>query len=387
MKITNTLLIIIVGGLFIFSGLIKLNDPMGTEIKLEEYFSVFSEDKTELGLSALKGFWEFLSPFSLHIAVFLSVLEVVLGVSLLLYYRPSSTLWTLLFTIIFFTFLTFYSAYFDKVKDCGCFGDAIKLTPWQSFYKDLILLAMIVWLFFQRGKLELNRPIKFAGAITTVVSLASFVLALYAIWHLPPLDFLPYKIGANIPANMKESAPLQYGKEVYTYTNKQTGKDEEFSTEEYGKVWKTKLSDTTQYVFKKYDKPLLNPEALPKITDYNVTDQDGNDVTQSTFEGDKLLVIIPDARKTDLRAVSLIKNLVKDPGNSKIKTMILTGSDYETFEAFRHEFQLSIPYYFADLKVLKTMIRSNPGLMLLRDGIVLNKWHANDIPAKGSLHE
>ena len=142
MKVIRELARVIVGGLFIFSGLIKLNDPIGTAIKLEEYFQVFAQD--------IAPFFEVFEPAALFLAVFLSVLEVVLGVAVLFAYRMTITSITLIFLIVFFTGLTFYSAYFNKVTDCGCFGDAIKLTPWQSFYKDVILLFLIGIIFIRK---------------------------------------------------------------------------------------------------------------------------------------------------------------------------------------------------------------------------------------------
>src|SRR4051812_527855 len=127
-KVTDQFSRIFVGVLFIFSGLIKLNDPVGTKIKMEEYFEVFSED--------FGSFFHYFIPYALEIGFIMIVLEIVLGVAVLLYYKMDITTKVLLALMVFFTFLTFYSAYFDKVTDCGCFGDAIKLTPWQSFWKD-----------------------------------------------------------------------------------------------------------------------------------------------------------------------------------------------------------------------------------------------------------
>jgi len=126
---------VLVGVLFIISGLIKLNDPLGFSYKLQEYFSA---DVLNI---------PFLEPYALAISVLVVVFEVVLGVFLLIGYKPKLTVWSLLLMIVFFTFLTFYSAYFDKVKDCGCFGDALKLTPWESFTKDIILLFFVLILF------------------------------------------------------------------------------------------------------------------------------------------------------------------------------------------------------------------------------------------------
>jgi len=136
MKWLDYLVRYFVGGLFIFSGLVKLNDPMGTEIKMEEYFEVFSSDFTHL--------FEYLIPYAMVIGMILIILEIVLGVAVLLSFKMKWTLRALGILIIFFTFLTFYSAYFNKVTDCGCFGDAIPLTPWQSFSKDVMFIILIM---------------------------------------------------------------------------------------------------------------------------------------------------------------------------------------------------------------------------------------------------
>src|SRR5690606_19355086 len=177
---------IFVGLLFIISGYIKLNDPIGFSFKLEEYFSQ--------GVLNM----EFLIPLSLTIALFMVIFEVVLGVILLLGYKVKFTVWSLLLMIVFFTFLTFYSAVTGKVTDCGCFGDALKLTPWQSFFKDLVLLGFILILFFKK---EYIHPI-FSNRIRFITSSVTLLLcifyAIYVLNHLPVIDFRPYKVGANI---------------------------------------------------------------------------------------------------------------------------------------------------------------------------------------------
>lgn len=377
-KIINYSIVVLVGGLFIFSGLIKLNDPMGTEIKLEEYFEVFAGDKNELGLAALAGFWHFLAPYSLSLAIMMSVLEVSLGISLLIGYRRVSTLWSLLLLIIFFTFLTFYSAYYNKVTDCGCFGDFIKLTPWQSFSKDIILLVLLVYLLFQRKNLSSTYGTwPFLASLGATIG--SFVIALNAIWHLPVFDFLPYKVGANIPENMKPSAELKYGKEKYIYTNLKTGKDEELNQEEFTKNWQ-KYSDSTTYKYKSFEKPLLNPEAQAKIVVFEVKDAAGNDHSAEIFKGDKFLIIIPEVKKTDMKPIQAINQLAKELEKKKVKSLVLNGDTEASFENYRHYVQLAVPYYFMDKTILKTMVRANPGLIWLKDGTVKKKWHYNDIP-------
>jgi uncharacterized membrane protein YphA (DoxX/SURF4 family) len=128
----------LVGSIFIFSGLIKLNDPVGTQIKFEEYFEVFAQD-----IPLLHNFFMALVPFTLTMSVLFCAAEIILGVALMVSYKPKVTTWLLFFLITFFTFLTFYSAYFNRVTDCGCFGDAIKLKPWTSFGKDVVLTLLI----------------------------------------------------------------------------------------------------------------------------------------------------------------------------------------------------------------------------------------------------
>ncbi len=372
MKITNQIVRYLVGGLFIFSGLIKLNDPRGLQIKLEEYFEVFASDKTEWGLASLSGLWHFLLPYSLWLGTTLSVLEVVLGVHLLVKYRYRFSLWALLGMIIFFTFLTFYSALFNKVTDCGCFGDAIKLTPWQSFSKDLLLWALLSFLLFQKETDTEKTVWKIATSITSTV--LAIVLAIWAIEHLPPLDFRAYRIGSDIKKNMTYSGTPKYGAEVYTFTNKKTKGTE--STPKYA----GKFLDTNTYKYKSYEKPLLNPEVNPKITDYRVSSPEGADVTQKTFEGKKLLIVIADFKNVDVKAMKKINDLARLLEAKKIETMILTNAGSEEFDKFRHEHQISIPYYSADKVVLKTMIRSNPGIMYWENAVVKNMWHYNDIP-------
>ncbi|MEM6522994.1 MAG: BT_3928 family protein [Bacteroidota bacterium] len=351
---------IFVGGLFIFSGLIKLNDPIGTKIKLEEYFEVFSSD--------FGSFFELLIPFALPLGFILIVLEVVLGVAVLINYKMQLTTKVLLTLIIFFTFLTFYSAYFNKVTDCGCFGDAIPLTPWQSFYKDVILIVFILHLFWYRSNYQpLLRTLP-SNVIILTTTLVSSILGKYAIDHLPFIDFRPYKVADSIQLNMiAEEAP----KVEYTFIHN----GEKVTSEKF-----LNASDGYEYVSSR----VLNEKAsTPKITDYQVTGIDGEDYTQKTFEGYKLLLIFYTA---DANVIYMddINDLVQ---GSKAEAMILTSSGEQVFENFRHEHQLAVPFYLTDATVLKAMIRSNPGIILLKKGIVLGKWHYNDIPTAEEINQ
>jgi uncharacterized membrane protein YphA (DoxX/SURF4 family) len=360
MKILAHISRVIVGLLFIFSGLIKLNDPVGTQYKLEEYFEVFATD-----FSNFQYFFEALIPFALYFSVFLCAAEVVLGIALLVGYKPKTISWLLFLIIIFFTFLTFYSAYFNKVTDCGCFGAAIKLTPWTSFGKDVFLLILILIILYQR-KIFRSQPTGFIVALSTLASLG---IAIYAIRHLPILDLLSYRVGANIPAQMKSSEPLKY---KYVFTK--AGKDLEF--EQYP-------TDTT-LVFK--DMIVLNEDAKPKITDYRVWNDEG-DFTEQSFKGTKLFLIIKNLTDINTAAFPDIQKLVNAVKKKGVESIVLTSASSEEISRFMTAHQLVVPYYYVDATVLKTISRSNPGLWLLKDGTVKGKWHYNDTPTEEEVME
>lgn len=358
MRILQEIARILVGGLFIFSGAIKVNDPIGTAIKLEEYFEVFAYD--------IAPFFEVFVPAALFLSVFLSVLEMVLGIALLIGYRVNLTSWILLLMIVFFTFLTFYSAYFNKVTDCGCFGDAIKLTPWQSFYKDIILLVLILFIFLFRKKIPAFLSQK-VGTIVVASSTIVFVfVAITAIRHLPFIDFRTYAIGNSIPELMQPSGEL-----VYAYIMEKDGETYSFPSYPTDKSYKFVSLD------------VLNPEVQPKITDLSVWNDYG-DYTEDLLTGKKLVAIMYNTDKTASKNLDEMKDLLSNVKG--VEAWILTASGHDQFEGFRHEHQISTPYYFADATVLKTIVRSNPGFMLLENGIVLGKWHHNDTPTASEIH-
>lgn len=351
-----------VGGLFVFSGLIKLNDPVGTQIKLEEYFEVFAED--------FGSFFHYLIPYAMEIGFIMIVLEIVLGVAVLLYYKMDITTKVLLALMIFFTFLTFYSAYFNKVTDCGCFGDAIKLTPWQSFWKDIILMVFVLHLFWYRKGYTPVLRTREGNAVIISVTMLSIFMGVYAVLHLPFIDFRAYRIGNNIPQQMQpEEQPVF----EYLFKRKDTG--EELSSQKY-------MSDT---LYKYLSVRQTNEgKTRAKITDYAVSTPEGDDVTQKTFEGKKLLFIIYDVDQASLTNIVKLRNLI-NAMDGKVEMMALTSSGGDKFETFRHEHQLAIPYYFVDATVLKTIIRSNPGIALWVDGTVKGNWHHNDMPSSEDI--
>jgi uncharacterized membrane protein YphA (DoxX/SURF4 family) len=348
----------LVGWLFIFSGLIKINDPVGTQIKLEEYFEVFAQD-----VPFLSGFFLAFVPFTLAMSVLFCASEVILGVSLLARFRPKTTAWLLLLLVSFFSFLTFYSAYFDKVTDCGCFGDAIKLQPWTSFGKDVVLMVLILFIIGHRNRI---RP-RHTGWVVMLSGIASVGIGLWAITLLPPLDLLAYAVGKNIPAQMKPTEPLRYR---YTMTkNGDTRTFEQYPT------------DTT-YKFKEMQ--LANPEAKPKITDFRVWNDTG-DFTEAMFTGNKLFVIIKSVDDLDPGTIPAIRQLTENLRGTTVEPILLTSVGDAQIKAFRQRYQLNLPYYKGDATVLKTILRSNPGTWLLHNGTVRGKWHHNTTPTKAEV--
>src|ERR1700742_2076432 len=217
-----------VGLLFIFSGLIKINDPLGFSYKLEEYFEVFHIT--------------FLSGLALNIAIVLCALEMILGFALLIGVRAVLVARGLLLLIIFFAFLTFYSAYFKVVQTCGCFGDAIPLTPWQSFSKDLVLLLLIIVLFINRKTIKPLFSKKTGDNLLIASVVVAVGIGLYTYNFLPVIDFLPYKVGANIPDEMTtppNAKPDEY-QITYHLKNKKTNETKVMTDKDYLKsnIWK-----------------------------------------------------------------------------------------------------------------------------------------------------
>ena len=352
----NIVIVIIrlfVGGLFIFSGLIKVNDPVGTAIKLEEYFDVFGND--------IASFFFVFKSIALPLAVFLVVTEVVLGVMLIVGARLRLTVWALGLMTLFFTFLTFYSAYFNKVTDCGCFGDAIKLTPWESFIKDVVLLVLIGVLFVFRKDLSKVGP---AWANWTAVSslAISLLLAVIAIRNLPFIDFRAYKEGVNITEAMLPSAPLQY-----SYVMSKDG--DLYTFDQYP------MDESYEFVEMK----LINEDALPKISDFAVWNSEG-DFTEEVLTGKKAVILSYNISKMDRRHLEKMDALVSNLLSTDIVPIIVAASAEAEIQSLIAERNWPIAAYQGDATVIKTIMRSNPGLMLLDDGLVVRKYHFRNTP-------
>lgn len=347
-----------VGVLFIFSGFVKLNDPIGFSYKLEEYFG---QDVLNL---------EFLVPYALVLAIFIVIYELLLGVTLLIGYAPKFTKWSLLLMILFFTFLTFYSAYFNKVNDCGCFGDAIPLTPWQSFIKDVILLILILILFFNKKYLK---PI-FAEVslkwIVFAVAIGCFYFAYHVLMHLPAINFRAYKIGTNIPEAMSYPADAQQAVYEYEWTFDVNGnKETHITTGSYPEVAGEFIGVETK---------MINEGYTPPIHDFSLM-KDGEDYIDELMQEDKLLIVVAyNLSKTEREGWTEIKSALQKASKQNFKIIGLTASGEQEISKFKEDFNLDFEFYFSDETAIKTIIRANPGLVIFKNGTITNKLHWND---------
>ncbi|CAM3898447.1 MULTISPECIES: BT_3928 family protein [Flavobacterium] len=373
-----------VGLLFIISGLIKLNDPMGFSYKLEEYFNA-----NVLNM-------EFLIPYALIIACFVVIFEVVLGIMLLIGFKPKFTVWSLFAMIVFFTFLTGYTyltgyipkgeSFFHfsswqsfnpnnmKVTDCGCFGDALKLTPFESFNKDLILLIFILILFFNQklinpllGKTPMNL------IVFAVYSLCLF-MAFYVLQHLPLVDFRAYKVGTDIRKGMEipEGAQKSVYEMVFIY--KVNGVETEIP---YDDVMANKVPEGAEFIDRK-DKLITQGYVTP-IHDFAI-EKDGSDYTDSVLDEPKAILFITyDLKKSKKKGMKKLEELHKKALEKGYLVIGMTGSDTETIEQFKSEYELTFDYYLCDPTTLKTIERANPSIVVLEKGVITQKVHFNDI--------
>ena len=350
---------IVVGGLFVISGLIKLNDPIGLSFKLEEYFSIGVLDIP------------FLIPYALALVVFMVVVEVLLGVMLLLGFKVKFTLWGLMLMIIFFAFLTFYSAYFNKVTDCGCFGDAVKLAPWESFTKDIILLVLVVVLFLGIKHIKAIFGRKVAGIGIAIVLVASALFANYVLNHLPLVDFRPYKIGANIEKGM--STPSNAPKTIYKYKwrFKVAGKDLIIVTNGgYPTVDGEFIDVETTEIQKGY---------IPPIHDFSI-EKNGEDMASIMLQEEKLVIIVAyDLAKSNYDYFDKIKDVTDKAVQKGYKVIGMSASKVELTTELIEKYNFNFEFYFNDETTLKTITRSNPSLLVLERGTIKQKLHYNDL--------
>lgn len=360
MKIILNLFRILVGVLFIFSGLIKANDPLGLSYKMDEFFEV-------LHLT-------FLSPYSLAFSVIMNAFEIIAGVAVLVGYRMRTFSVLLLLLIAFFTFLTGYALFSGTIRECGCFGDCIKLTASQTFWKDVILFVMILLIFAKRK--EITPLYKGAGLTVLISAVLSFGIQWYTLRHLPFIDCLAYKVGNNIPEKMK--LPPGATPDVYqmTFIYEKDGVKKEFTEENY--PW----SDSTWVFVERKDKLIKKGNAEPAIKDFILMDLDGGNQTQGVLEEPKpvYLFMVLNTNTAGTGWEEKIKALQAKQQQGEVEIFGVTASTKEEIAAFQQAKGLTFQFLQMDGVAIKTAVRSNPGLILLEKGTIKGKWAYHDIP-------
>ncbi|HKL03892.1 MAG TPA: DoxX family protein [Cryomorphaceae bacterium] len=444
---------IVVGAIFLVSGLIKANDTVGFGIKLEEYF-----DENALG-----SFWAMFHDYSLAIAFLISGVEVLLGLAVLFGAKARLVAFVLLGMTIFFGWLTYFTAEcndaqmaaissgadFNRVcvTDCGCFGDALRgsvgrsLTPWESFYKDLGLFFLTLVILFRSGKIKVNElrddaiilpsavvitllfggwlfgwmlptyflvvsifiylglkmfklpTAKYEWFLAFILAAITYGFATYTYRHLPIKDYRPYAVGKNIKEQMKSAEelgkdPMVYAN-VYKLENSKTGETKTMNSKAYleQEIWK---NENWEIVYTSPEPIVISRGYEAPIASFNVMNEDGSDIGDQLLNDEdySFMVVAYDVTKAMNGDVSeKLNELAKKAEENGMNFYLVTSSPYETSDTYKHENQFAFPFYTADEIFLKTIIRSNPGLLLLKNGTIVNKWHANDIPAFNNIQE
>jgi uncharacterized membrane protein YphA (DoxX/SURF4 family) len=353
------------GGLFIFSGFVKAIDPLGSSYKFSDYFHAFGID------------W--LDPLSLPLGIFLAGFELVLGLVLILGYQKRRTYWVLLVFMSFFTVLTFILALTNPVSDCGCFGDAIVMTNWQTFFKNLVFMVFVL-ILFRSAKHAVNVHAAGIEVLLILVFFAgSTILSISALRHLPVIDFRPYDIGTYIPGEMEvpEGAPVDEYETMLYYKNLETGETEEFTLENYPR-------DTALYEFVTSESSLVSKGYEPPIHDFGIMDPEGFDITDEllSFEGYTLMMIsynLEKAEKDVFADGNLWAGLEKFSGDFRF--LPVTASAGEAVEETTSANGIEYEFHSADETMLKTVVRSNPGFVMISNGTIVGKWAWRDFPA------
>jgi len=364
MKILRIISRIITGIVFIFSGTVKAIDPMGTVYKLQDYFHAFNLD--------------FLSSLSLVAAIVLCTSEFIGGFSVLFNIRQKAGVWIVLIMMIIFTPLTFVLALTNPVSDCGCFGDAIHLTNWQTFFKNIVIIIPASYLFVTRKYIKPHQGITREWAILSIITVMFLAFIAYNLRYLPVVDFLPYKTGTHIPDKMiiPEGAPPDRYETTFIY--EKNGEREEFTLDNYP-------FDDTTWKFVDQKSVLISKGYEPAIHDLTMVTPEGTDLTNKILSSEMpvLLMISRKLEEADPEYLMEGFDLGKWCGENSIEFYILTASGAD--QAARHRNGLN--FCFTDEITLKTMVRSNPGYMILEKGTITGKWSWANVPEKEALQK
>ncbi|HEV2481402.1 MAG TPA: BT_3928 family protein [Puia sp.] len=361
----------LVGVLFIFSGLVKADDPLGLSYKMQEFFDVWN--------------FHLFDHLTLIFSMIMIVFEIVAGVAVLVGWRMRLFSWLLLLLMIFFLFLTGYAYLSGKVRECGCFGDCIPLTAGESFVKDLVLLVLVLFLFAMRNKIKPLWPPMISAIVLVAATLLSFVFQGYVLKHLPVVDCLPYKVHNDILAKMKAPPGSVPDSTVITMVYQKNGQKVEFDAAHFPKDF----DDSYKFV-SRYDKVVREGNATPAIKDFVLITDGGTDTTQDvlTTRGYKVFEFV---RELDESFASQEFNILLTMAKAKKIPFYIITADYENVMSRVQQMGIAADVIVlkCDATAIKTAARANPTLYLLKNAVILGKWSYADfektIPAINEL--
>ena len=357
MKYLLTISRIVVGVLFIFSGLIKANDPLGLSYKMQEFFEVW-------GLHSLNN-------YTLTLSVLMIAFEIIAGVAVLVGWQMRLFSWLLLLLIIFFTFLTAYALFSGKIKECGCFGDCIPLQANHSFLKDLGLLVLIGFIFLFRHRIKPALSIRNSLLILFFSAIFSFSLQWYVLQHLPITDCLPYKVGNNIPEKMKIPAGAVPDSTVITFVYDKQGKEIEFTADKFP----SDFNDSTYKFVKRYDKLIRKGNAESAIKDFSLQTVYGNDTTQALLseEGYQLYLFVKNGYVLRDWA-DVLAAVMSQAEKENIPGFLVTNIPIDELRTDPPPVFMEFTPLRCDATAIKTAARTNPTLYLVKKGTIVRKW-------------
>ncbi len=355
---------ILLAVVFIFSGFVKAIDPLGSAYKFQDYFMAFGT--------------EWMTFASLPMAILLSTLEFVIGVGILFGIMMRMSAWGGLLFMAFFTPLTLYIAITDPVPDCGCFGDAIIISNWETFYKNIFILAAAIVVFIYRNKIKPPWSKTVDRSLIVLFTIGVLWLSAYCLRNLPVIDFRPWKTGNDVSELVMPTEEI--ARTYLVYENIESGEVREYTSDELpwdDPEW------AARWQFREQRREVIQAYQEAEIDAFYIEDEFGDDLTDFyiTKPGYLFIIVAHDLHRTNTRAFrTRINPLARDVEEQGYPFIVLTGSSADKMEEFRHEHQTPYPFYLSDEIELKTVIRSNPGLLVMKDGVVKGKWAYRNIP-------
>ena len=371
MRLVKNLCRIIAGIVFIYSGFVKGIDPLGSDYKFTDYFNAF-------GMG-----W--MNATTLFFSFALSLVEFLIGIALLFNLWVSRMAWGSLLFMAFFTPLTLVLALTNPVSDCGCFGDAMILTNWQTFWKNIILLLLAIMIFMYRKEYKSSLPLVGQFSFLALAGAGMLCLSVYCYRHLPVLDFRPYAVGKNITEGMRlpEGAEPDQYEVTLKYKNKQTGEVQSFTEENY--PWQ----DTLNWEYESSSERLVKKGYITPIHDLVIEHPTLGNITEEILEDDNhtILAVAYNLTQSDVQYQPAINRLAEYAQEKGIRFYGLTSSSERDIETYKKRYHVPYEFCTADEIQLKTMIRSNPGVIILREGTILDKWAGKDVPDVKELQD